>query len=192
MDQQADSTPLRRTTHSVTPLYPPRRGDKTSIEDILKNVEDNHDSFASGSIYTCGDDNLDDDEDEDAPPEMLTELYKRSVGLPEDYNNNILDLGRGRGRGRGRRSRGLARGRGRGHDDPVQDEDYTDKKVAFPLDMTLWPDYVRLSDPIHKYTYLTRVNQMPPPDAMKDGKSVAVAGKRGTLAHKNKHQVNFE
>jgi hypothetical protein len=33
---------------------------------------------------------------------------------------------------------------------------------------------------------------MPPPGAMKDGKIVAVVGKRGTLAHRNKYEVNFK
>jgi hypothetical protein len=33
---------------------------------------------------------------------------------------------------------------------------------------------------------------MPPPGVMKDGKIVAVVGNRGTLAHRNKYEVNLE
>jgi hypothetical protein len=35
-------------------------------------------------------------------------------------------------------------------------------------------------------------NWMPSPGAMKDGKIVAVVGKRGTLAHRNKDEINLE
>jgi hypothetical protein len=35
-------------------------------------------------------------------------------------------------------------------------------------------------------------NRVPPPGAIKDVKIVAVVGKRGTLAHRNKYEVNFE
>jgi hypothetical protein len=35
-------------------------------------------------------------------------------------------------------------------------------------------------------------NRMPPQCAMKDDKIVAVVGKRGILAHRNKYEVNFE
>jgi hypothetical protein len=33
---------------------------------------------------------------------------------------------------------------------------------------------------------------MPPPGTMNDGKIVAAVRKRGTLAHRNKYEVNFE
>jgi hypothetical protein len=86
------------------------------------------------------------------------------------------------------------RGRGRGSvgGAPVQDEDHTDRKVEFTLYMPLWPDYVHLSDRIHKNKLLTMFNRIPPPDAMKYGKIVSVVVKRGTLAHKNKYKVSFE
>jgi hypothetical protein len=64
--------------------------------------------------------------------------------------------------------------------------------VAFPPDTSLWPEYQCPTDRIHKDKRLTMFNRMPPPGAMKDGKIVAVVGKRGTLAHRNKYEVNFE
>jgi hypothetical protein len=60
MDHQADTTPVRRTTHSGTP-FSPRRGDDVSLA-RLKNVEQNDDSLASGSLYHRSDDNVDDNE----------------------------------------------------------------------------------------------------------------------------------
>jgi hypothetical protein len=74
----------------------------------------------------------------------------------------------------------------------VPEEDYTDMKVAFPPETSLWPEYQRLSDRIHKYKRLTMYNRMPPPGAMKDVKIVAVVGKRGNLAHRNKYEINFK
>jgi hypothetical protein len=70
----------------------------------------------------------------------------------------------------------MGNGRGRGAGDPVQEEDYSGRKAVFPPDTTLWPDYVLLSDHIHKENCLTRATCMPPPDAMKDGNIVAVVG----------------
>jgi hypothetical protein len=64
--------------------------------------------------------------------------------------------------------------------------------VAFPPYTTLWPAYPHLSDRIHKDKSLIMFNIMPPPDAMKDVKIVAVVGKRGTIGHRNKYEVNFE
>jgi hypothetical protein len=71
----------------------------------------------------------------------------------------------------------MGSGRGLGGGAPVQDEDYTDRKVAFTSDMTLWPEYERLSDHIHKDNHLTRFNWMPPSDVKKDGNILAVVGK---------------
>jgi hypothetical protein len=164
----------------------------------LQNVEDKDKSFTSGSIYARGDDDVDDNEE--PPPITPIELLNRSVDEPGDSYTIISDVGRGQGRGRGcgrgrgGRDRGVAMGRGRdrGAGAPVQEEDYTGVKVAFSPDTKLWPEYVCLSDRIHKDNFLTRFNRMPPPDAMKDGKSVAVVGKRGTLGHRNKYEVNFE
>jgi hypothetical protein len=57
MDHQADTTPMRRTTHSGIPFSPPR-GDDVSLA-RLKNVEQNDDSLASGSLYHhCDDDDF--------------------------------------------------------------------------------------------------------------------------------------
>jgi hypothetical protein len=114
-----------QTTHSGTPFYPA----------LLKNVGD---SFNSGSVYHHGDDNVNDDEDE--TPRNPIELPNRSVGAPGDSNNNTsyVGLGRGCGRCRGGRSRGVATGRGHGRA-PLQEENYTGTKVAFPPDTTLWP-----------------------------------------------------
>jgi hypothetical protein len=50
--------------------------------------------------------------------------------------------------------------------------------VALPPDTSFWPGYQRLSDRIHKDKHLAIYNQMPPPGEMKDGKIVAVVGKR--------------
>jgi hypothetical protein len=158
----------------------------------FQNVKENDDSFTSGLIYDHGDDGVDDDGD--VPPRTPIELRNGYDGVPDDCNNTIFDVRRGRGRSRGGNGRGLARGRGCGHGGgaPVLDDDNTVRKVAFPPDTTLWSEYVSLSDHIHKDNHVTMFNWMPPQDAMKDGKIVAGVDKRGTLAHKNKYDVNFE
>jgi hypothetical protein len=132
MEQQEDTTPLRRTTPSGTPFSPPRLGNDTSLVAILKNVEENNESFTSGSVYHHGDDDVDDDED--VALRNPIELRIRYVGAPGDSHNNTLDIGRGRGRGG--RGRGVATGHGRGCGAgvPVQVEDYTGLQVAFPPD----------------------------------------------------------
>jgi hypothetical protein len=65
-------------------------------------------------------------------------------------------------------------------------------KVAFPPDTSLWPEYQNLSYRIQKDKHLKIYNRMPPTGAMKDGKIVAVVGEIGTLAHRNKYEVNLE
>jgi hypothetical protein len=83
MEQQADSTPLRWTTHSGTQFSPPRLGDDISLEAILKNVEENADSFASGLVHTRGD-YEDVDNGEDFVQRTPIELRNRYVGAPGD------------------------------------------------------------------------------------------------------------
>jgi hypothetical protein len=49
--QQADSTSLRRLTHSGAPFSPPDPGVNVSLEAILQDAEENDESLASGLIY---------------------------------------------------------------------------------------------------------------------------------------------
>jgi hypothetical protein len=155
-------------------------------------VEQNDNSLASGSLYHRSDDNVDDEEgsfDVNVAPgdsNSITSVVGRGGGRGGGGGG-----GCGRGRGRGRWS-GSGRGRGRGRGASVPEQDYTGMKVAFSPDTSLWPEYQRLSDRIHKDKHLTMFNRMPPPGAMKDGKIVAVVGKRGTLTHRIKYEVNFE
>jgi hypothetical protein len=81
---------------------------------MLKNVEDNDDSVASGSLYHHLYDDIDDEEGS------------------TDINVAPGDIGRGRGRGRGQCRGGRGRGRGRGAS--VPEEYYTGMKVSFPPD----------------------------------------------------------
>jgi hypothetical protein len=174
MDHQSDTTPARRTTRSGTPFSPPR-GDDVPLA-RLKHVQQDDDSLASGSLYHHRDNNVDDDEG----------LGDVNVAPDDSYSiTSIVNRGGGRGRGQGH-------GRGRGRGASVPEEDYTGMKVAFAPDTSLWPENQRLSDRIHKDKHLTMYNRMPPPGAMKDGKIVAVVGKRRTAAHRNKYEVNFE
>jgi hypothetical protein len=145
MDHQADTTPVRRTTRSVIPFSPPR-GDDVSLA-RLKNVEQNDDSLAPGSLYHHHDNDVDNNEG-------LTDVNV----APGESNSITLIVGRGGGRGRGH---GCGRGGGRGAS--VPEEDYTGMKVAFPPDTSLWPECQCLSDHIHKNKRLTMYNWMPPP-----------------------------
>jgi hypothetical protein len=86
------------------------------------------------------------------------------------------------------------RGRGsvRGRAPILPEEDYTGCKVAFPLDAFVRPDYSRLLEFIKKNKRLQVFNGVPSPYLVEDGKIVAVVGKRGTQAHKNKYDMCFE
>jgi hypothetical protein len=83
------------------------------------------------------------------------------------------------------------RGRGRGRAPTLPEEDYTGRKVAFTLDASVWPDYSRLLESIKKSKRLQVFNGVPPPDLLEDGKNVAILGKPGTQAHKNKYKMCF-
>jgi hypothetical protein len=84
------------------------------------------------------------------------------------------------------------RGRVRGRAPTLPEEDYTGRKVEFPLDASVWPNYSRLLEFIKKNKRLQVFNVVPPPDSLEDGKVVAIVGKRGTQAHKNKYEMCFE
>jgi hypothetical protein len=103
MDHQADTTLVSRTTHSGTPFSPHRRDDVSLAR--LKNVEQNDDSLASGSLYHHRDDNDVDDDEGSADVNFA----------PGDSSSitSVVSRRRGRGGGRGR-GRGGGRGRGRG------------------------------------------------------------------------------
>jgi hypothetical protein len=59
------------------------------------------------------------------------------------------------------------------------------------LDASVWPDYSRLLEFIKKNKRLQVFNGVPPPDSLEDEKIVAIVGKRGTQAHKNKYEMCF-
>jgi hypothetical protein len=56
----------------------------------------------------------------------------------------------------------------------------------------VWPDYSCLLEFIKKNKQLQVFNGVPPQDSLEDGKIVAIVGKRGTQAHKNKYEMCFE
>jgi hypothetical protein len=78
------------------------------------------------------------------------------------------------------------RGRGRGHGSvpTLPEEDYIGRKVAFPLNASMRPDYSRLLEVINKNKQLQICNGVPPPDSLEDGEIVAIVSKRGTQDHK--------
>jgi hypothetical protein len=72
------------------------------------------------------------------------------------------------------------------------EEDYTGRKVLFPLDALIWPGYARLLELIKNNKQLQVSNGVPPSDSLVDGKIETIVGKRGTQAHKNKYDMCFE
>jgi hypothetical protein len=77
-------TPIRRTKRSGTPFSPPR-GDYVSLA-WLKNVEQNDNSLAYGSLYHHRDDDVDDDEG------------SADINVAPGYSNSITTVvGRGSG-----------------------------------------------------------------------------------------------
>jgi hypothetical protein len=182
------------------------RVDDDTVDQILGEAEDeNDDSYASCSVYHP-ELNQDDDEECPASPMRYILLRNRSVGV--DLPAPVVDppslpvfaVARGRGQCRGRAGQAsmcgpvveppslpvfaVARGRGRrgglfrGRAPTLPEED--------------WPDYSRLLEFIKKNKQLQVVNGVPPPDSLEDGKIVAIGGKRGTWAHKNKYEMCFE
>jgi hypothetical protein len=84
------------------------------------------------------------------------------------------------------------RDRGRARAPTLPEEDYTGRKVAFPLDDSVWPDYSRLLEFIKKNKRLQVLNGVPQPDSLEDEKNVAIVGKRRTQAPKKKYEMCFE
>jgi hypothetical protein len=157
----------------------------------------NDDSYASGSIFHPPYDNDDDEEESPVSPARDMSLHNRSVGvdltspvvhphaLPATFTTGRAS--RGEGGGRGRWGVGRCRASGRGCTYTLPEEDCTGRKVAFPLDALVWPDYSRLLEFIKKNKLLQKFNRVKPPDLVVDGKIVALSGNHGTKAHKNKY-----
>jgi hypothetical protein len=137
------------------------RVDDDKVHRILEKADDENDySYASCSVYHPPELNHDDDEESPASPMIEISLRNRSIGvnLPAPVVDPpplpaSIDVGRAsRGRGGGHADRCVARGRGRvrGHVPSLPEEDYTDRKVVFPLDASVWPDYSFLLEFIKK------------------------------------------
>jgi hypothetical protein len=65
-------------------------------------------------------------------------------------------------------------------------------KHVSPAHHSVWPDYSRILGFIKKNKLLQVFNGVPTPDSLEDGKIVAIVGKRGTQAHKNKYEICFK
>jgi hypothetical protein len=79
-----------------------------------------------------------------------------------------------------------------GVEPPPPQADINGKKVSFPADVVLWPDYARILERISKDKRCYALNRRPPPEAFKNGKLIAIVGKQGTRTHKGNHKINFE
>jgi hypothetical protein len=66
-------------------------------------------------------------------------------------------------------------------------------RVRDPPKRHNWKEgHARLLECINKDNRFNVLNHHPPPEALKNGKVVAIVGKQGRHTHKGKHEVNFE
>jgi hypothetical protein len=128
------------------------RVDDDTVDLILGEAEDeNDDSYASCSVYHP---RLNQDDDDECPASPMRDILLRNRSFGVDLPAPVVDppslpafaVARGRGRRGGFASQAVVRGHGRvrGRAPTLPQEDYTGRKVAFPLDASVWTYYSRL------------------------------------------------